>query len=129
MQIEGIVQPGDQRGRLLGFPTANIALPTENEQLWEERSGVWSGLATLDDGTCHLATISIGRRPTFYRKDGELLAEAFLHDFQGDLYGRKLVINLEHFLRTQAKFDSVDELISAMEADAQNTEKLVTLQP
>ncbi|MCS5478243.1 riboflavin kinase [Corynebacterium sp. YIM 101645] len=123
--IEGIVIPGNQLGRQLGFPTANIALPARLIPQALQMEGVWAGVATCQDETRWMATISIGRRPTFYGEHGELLLEAFLHDFSGDLYGTTLKISLRRFLREQLAFPSPEELILAMNSDADRTRQLL----
>ena len=110
--ITGTVASGDQRGRVLGFPTANI--PMEDR---EDLDGVWAGLVEFEDGTSHPAAVSIGRRRTFYGEDSELLLEAHLIDFSGDLYGRTLRVHLTEHLRGQVEFASVQELTDQMRRD------------
>jgi FAD synthase len=81
--IAGTVEHGDQRGRELGFPTVN--LPIEEGIVGD---GVWVGTVTLGDGSAYAATVSVGRRVTFYGRNGFRLVEAYLLDFSGDLYGQ-----------------------------------------
>lgn len=114
--IEGIVEHGDARGRELGFPTANIAIEAK-----AELDGVWAGTVRLPSGETVVTTVSIGRRTTFYGEDGPCLLEAYLLDFSGDLYGQKLVVNLQHFLRGQVTYASVGELIDQLYQDVDFT--------
>lgn len=115
--VSGLIVRGDQRGRLLGFPTANVelapgtALPPD---------GVYAGrVRLLAGGTTHLAAISIGKRPTFYGEGGVVLLEAYLLDFDGDLYGETVEVRVESFVRGQLRFDSEHELIDTMRADVE----------
>lgn len=87
--IQGIVEHGDERGRTLGFPTANI-------QLFDNQTedGVLAAVIRTDSGKPWLAAVSIGRRQTFYAQTGNKLLEAHLLDFNDDLYGQKLAVTL-----------------------------------
>lgn len=127
-KIRGQVIPGDQRGRELGFPTANIDILKDQVSLAEEIEGVWAGFVEKDDGFRSPATISIGRRSTFYNENGDLLLEAHLLDFDGDLYGKTLTVHLSRFIRHQFKFLSIDELISCMVSDVLQTRSLLNLE-
>ncbi len=128
LTIQGKVIPGDQRGRELGFPTANLAVPPEKAAHAQEIEGVWAGIVETQDGVRTLAAISIGRRPTFYDQTGQLLLEAHLVDFAGDLYGTTLTIHLYEFIRGQVKFSSVDQLISCMNSDIATTRALLSIE-
>ncbi|MEQ0557483.1 riboflavin kinase [Amycolatopsis sp. NEAU-NG30] len=112
--VRGTVEPGDQRGRELGFPTANIALGDQAGSLGD---GVWAGWAGREDGTRIPAAISVGRRPTYYGADGYRLLEAHLLDFSGDLYGETLLVWLGSHLRDQEKYASAEDLITALKKD------------
>lgn len=108
--VRGTVVRGDERGRILGFPTANLA--PENEVL--PASGVYAGhLHLLDEGNPSRnarlpAVMNVGRRPTFA---GEATrAEAHVLDFDGDLYGRRVEISFSLRLRSEQKFESVEAL-------------------
>lgn len=115
--IEGLVVPGDQRGRLLGFPTAN--LPMGDSSLAD---GVWAGTVRLeDDGTEHTAAVSVGRRTTFYGRDGVRLLEAHLLDFSGDLYGRPVRVELKAKLRPQRRYRGQEALIEQLARDIEAT--------
>ncbi len=109
--IAGIVQPGDQRGRTLGYPTANLQLGDYQRP----RYGIYAVRVTLDDGSEHPGVASLGVRPTF-DPPVELL-EAHVFDFAGDLYGRHIEVALHAFLRDERKFDSADALVAQMRED------------
>lgn len=129
LTIKGKVVPGDQRGRELGFPTANISIPDSMLAYENELDGVWAGIAELDADNYWLTTVSIGRRPTFYNSDGIFLMEAFLLDFSGDLYGKTLNIKLYEYLRGQEKFDSLDALVNTMCGDVHKTRECMDFSP
>jgi len=109
--IEGPVLPGDQRGRTIGFPTANIAL----EGYLHPALGVYAVRVELD-GVIHGGVANFGKRPTFDKKDA--LLEVHLFDFAGDLYGRVPVVTFVEFLRAERKFNGLDELKAQIAADS-----------
>jgi riboflavin kinase/FMN adenylyltransferase len=110
-EVEGIVVRGDGRGRELGFPTANLDLP---EGLLVPPDGVYAGWARD-----RRAAVSIGTNPHF---DGvERRVEAHLLDFDDDIYGERLVVELWAPLREQRRFDSLDELVDAIGDDVERT--------
>lgn len=113
--VSGVVEKGDQRGRTLGMPTANLAV---ERHAGVPPEGVYAGVVVRADGTRHPAAVSLGRRPTFYA-DGHELCEAHLLDFSGDLYGETVTVVLTHFLRGQERFDGIDALIAQMRADCE----------
>jgi riboflavin kinase/FMN adenylyltransferase len=115
-EVRGIVEHGDQRGRTLGFPTANVAVP---ERVCLPADGVYAGTFAAADGIERVAALSIGRRPTFYAEAGMLLLEAYLLDFDGDLYGQNARVRFAKHLREQHRFDSVDDLIAQMQRDVE----------
>lgn len=115
--LSGKVIPGHQLGRTLGSPTANLVLP---EGLAEPRHGVYVCHA-LVDGQTYPAVTNIGRRPTV--GGDHTSVEAWLLDFDGDLYGKKLTLAFHCFLRPEEKFDSLEDLRSAVRKDAENTRK------
>jgi riboflavin kinase/FMN adenylyltransferase len=119
--IEGVVQPGDKRGRELGYPTANLALGDYQRP----RYGIYAVRVTLDDGSEHPGVASLGVRPTF-DPPTELL-ETHLLDFDGDLYGRRIEVALHAFIRDEKKFDSVDALVEEMRRDEAEARKLLAL--
>jgi riboflavin kinase/FMN adenylyltransferase len=111
-ELSGEVTRGDARGRELGFPTANIV---PDEALACPGHGVYACLA---DG--RPAAVSIGVRPTFKTGRGELI-EAYLLDFDGDLYGRRLTLEFLERLRGERRFDSAESLIEQMHRDVEQT--------
>jgi riboflavin kinase/FMN adenylyltransferase len=115
-QLTGEVAHGDARGRELGFPTANL-IP--EEALACPGHGVYACLA---DG--HAAAVSIGVRPTFRTGRGELI-EAYLLDFDGDLYDKPLTLRFLDRLRGERRFDSADALVAQMREDVARTRELV----
>jgi riboflavin kinase/FMN adenylyltransferase len=114
-QIEGPVIEGDARGRDLGMPTANLEPP---QGLVLPAPGVYAATALGRP-----AAVSIGVRPTFER-EGRLLVEAYLLDFDGDLYGETLRIGFLERLRDELSFDSADELVEQMQRDVAQTRQI-----
>lgn len=112
--VRGTVETGDQRGRELGFPTANIALADQRGELGD---GVWAGWVRRADGTLVAAAVSVGRRPTYYGADGYRLLEAHLLDFTGNLYDEELTVWLGEHLREQQAYNSAEDLIKALDHD------------
>ena len=115
-EVRGTVVVGDRRGRDLGFPTANVAVP---ERVCLPADGVYAGTYIGEDDVERLAAISLGRRPTFYADSGMLLLEAYVLDFDGDLYGRRARVRFHRRLRGQERFGSVDALIAQMTLDVE----------
>jgi riboflavin kinase / FMN adenylyltransferase len=108
--FEGEVVHGDKRGRTLGMPTANLV---PDDRMAVPGHGVYAGWAHG-----HPAAINVGVRPTFQTGRG-LLIEAYLLDFDGDLYGETLRIAFLDRLRGEKRFDSVDELVDQMKRDVE----------
>jgi riboflavin kinase / FMN adenylyltransferase len=115
-QLRGEVVPGDRRGRELGFPTANLV---PEETLACPGHGVYACLA---DG--RPAAVSIGVRPTFKTGRGELI-EAYILDFDGDLYGSPLSLEFLERLRGERRFASREALIEQMHRDVERTREIV----
>lgn len=114
--VAGVVVPGDRRGRELGFPTANVAVAAGTALPAE---GVYAGWVRRPDGGVHVAAISVGRRATYYGDEGEVLLEAFLLDFSGDLYGERLEVGIEEAVRGQERFESTKALVERMRRDVE----------
>jgi riboflavin kinase / FMN adenylyltransferase len=114
-EVEGVVVEGDRRGKGLGFPTANLDVPSD--QLLPPK-GIYAGAALG-----HRAAISIGVNPHY--GGTALRVEAHLLDFDGDLYGRRLVLELWQRLRDERAFASETELIDAIAADVEATRRAV----
>jgi riboflavin kinase/FMN adenylyltransferase len=123
-QARGPVTQGDQRGRLLGFPTANVAVPA---QICLPADGVYGGVYERPDGTRHACAINLGRRPTFYDHATTSLLEAHLLDFEGDLYGESARVEFVAFLRSERKFDGIDALIAQLKLDCEHARAAVGL--
>jgi riboflavin kinase/FMN adenylyltransferase len=113
-EVRGTVVEGDRRGRELGFPTANVAVP---EEICLPAAGIYAGTFTGGDGVARPAALSLGRRPTFYADQGYLLLEAYLLDFSGDLYGQQASVGFVERIRSEERFDSVEALVAAMHRD------------
>jgi riboflavin kinase/FMN adenylyltransferase len=118
-QMRGTVAHGDKRGRTLGFPTANLV---PDPRLVVPDHGVYACRAEVD-GERHVAAVSVGVRPTFKTGRG-LLVEAFLLDFDGDLYDRELRLEFLERLRGERRFESVDALIEQMGRDVTETRRI-----
>jgi riboflavin kinase / FMN adenylyltransferase len=111
-EIEGAVEQGDQRGRTIGFPTANVAL---GEHL-RPRFGVYA-VRALIDGSWRNAVANLGKRPTVGKLQENF--EVHLFDFMGDLYGKTLRVQLLDFIRPEMKFAGLDQLKAQIAADGQ----------
>ena len=113
-QVRGTVVTGDQRGRTIGFPTANVEVPNE---ICLPADGVYAGWYERPDGTRHGAAINLGRRPTFYERADHSLLEAHLLDFAGDLYGEAARVSFVSRLRGEQRFAGLDALKAQLAAD------------
>ncbi len=125
-RIDGVVERGDQRGRELGFPTANLrtdkyaAIPADGVyagSVWrlDERGATQERLGT--------AAISVGTNPTF--EGHERRVESFVLDFDGDLYGQGLGVEIVHRLRGMERYDSIESLVAQMHRDVADTRALI----
>lgn len=121
-EARGVVQQGDQRGRLLGFPTANVEV---SSRVCLPADGVYAGQYERENGDVHDCAINLGRRPTFYEHAQTSLLEAHLLDFSGDLYGEAAKVRFTHFLRSERKFDGVELLIEQLRADVESARTLL----
>lgn len=113
-RIEGEVIGGEQRGRELGYPTANMSI----DGLHPPAFGVYAVLVDVQDGPhkgSYHGAASMGVRPMFGENKANL--ETFIFDFKGDLYGSTLSVALVEYLRPEEKFDGLDALITQMDAD------------
>jgi riboflavin kinase / FMN adenylyltransferase len=116
-EVRGKVVKGDQRGRLLGFPTANVEVPNQH---CRPADGVYAGWYERPDGEVHPCAINLGRRPTFYEHADHSLLEAHLLDFSGDLYGEHARVRFAGFLRSERKFDGIDALVAQLKHDIES---------
>ena len=119
--MRGIVQHGDKRGRTLGFPTANLV---PDPALAVPDHGIYACRAAVPGLGEWTAAVSIGVRPTFVTGRG-LLVEAFLLDFDGDLYGRELRLDFLERIRGERRFESAEALIEQMHRDVDEIARLV----
>jgi riboflavin kinase/FMN adenylyltransferase len=109
--IEGVVEHGDKRGRTLGYPTANLSLGN----YLRPRFGIYAVRGRLPGGEVVNGAASLGIRPTF--DPPKELLEPYFFDFDGDLYGQTVEVELVSFLRPEEKFAGLDELKAQMDAD------------
>jgi riboflavin kinase/FMN adenylyltransferase len=122
-QLRGEVVHGDERGRELGFPTANLV---PDETLACPGHGVYACVAEGDAFTTRAAAVSIGVRPTFNTGRGELI-EAYILDFAGDLYGSELRLRFIERLRGERRFADANALVEQMHRDVQQTREITGL--
>lgn len=120
-QVRGVVAHGDERGRELGYPTANVALPDE---ILLPAPGIYAGW--YDDE--RPAAISVGRRPMFTDGSAPVVLEAYLLDFAGDLYDQPARVSFVSRLRDEERFDSVDALVEQMGRDVDATRAALAAQ-
>ena len=123
--VTGTVIKGDQRGRKIGFPTANIALET----LQHPAFGVYAVEIDFDDGKATPqkragGVANIGIRPTFEKKD--VLCEAHLFDSDCNLYGQRLLVRLKAFLRPEQRFSGIDALLAQIATDAEQARRILS---
>ena len=115
--LEGEVVRGKQLGRTIGFPTANIEV--------KDRAacppGVYFGVCEVD-GVQYRVIINIGRHPT--APEGPPTVEAHLIDYSGDLYGRRIAVRLLRFMRSEAKFPSIEALRAQLERDRESARRM-----
>ena len=122
--IRGRVIHGDQRGRAIGYPTANMELGS----YLRPRYGIYAVTARdVASGQRYRGAANLGIRPSFVPPK-ELL-EPFLFDFSGDLYGRTLDVALHAFLRPERKFDTLDALTAQMERDCEEARNILSARP
>jgi len=118
--IEGVVARGEQQGREIGFPTANIE---PDFPITVPANGIYATVVEVD-GEVHVAATSIGVRPTF-ETDGGRTIEAYLLDFDGDLYTKRLRLEFVERLRAEVAFESVDQLVEQMNQDVEQTRQIL----
>jgi len=121
-EVRGEVQEGDRRGRELGFPTANVAVPA---RVCIPADGIYAGSFVGPDGLERTAALSIGRRPTFYEHAEMSLLEAYVLDFDGDLYGADVAVRFVERLRGEERFESAEALVAQMLRDVEDTRRLL----
>ncbi len=121
--IRGIVEHGDKRGRTIGYPTANLGV----ENYLRPKYGIYAVTGRiLATGQVLQGAANIGIRPQF--EPPKELLEPFFFDFSGDLYGQEIEVAFHHYLRGEAKFDSLDALIEQMDKDCAEARRLLSAQ-
>ena len=130
-RVEGVVVRGDGRGRGLGFPTANVAPPMHSAipadgvyAAWFTALGHGPAVGTVTPGERYQAAVSVGTNPTFSGRTRTV--EAFVLDTEADLYGQHVAVDFVSRIRGQEKFDSVDDLIVAMDRDTQRARTILS---
>jgi riboflavin kinase / FMN adenylyltransferase len=118
--MAGPVEAGERVGRRLGFPTANIAV--EPNKLIPAL-GAYAGRARTPDGN-FIAALSVGYRPTF--GGTQLRVEAFLLDFEGDLYQRRIELRFVRYLHPDIKFPTTDDLVRQLHQDVADTRRIAS---
>ena len=113
--LHGEVVHGNQIGRTIGFPTANIPVP---KQQMIPANGVYAAIVTVD-GNRYPGILNIGHRPTV-ANGSHISIEVHLMNFDNDIYGKEISIAVCHFLRKESKFDGLDQLKAQLEKDKQN---------
>lgn len=118
MSLRGTVAHGDKRGRILGFPTANL-----NSEIPGMAYGVYaSEIQIAGDDKIWPSVTSYGTRPTFAGADQRI--ETHILDFQGDIYGCEVEVRLLAFIRPELRFSSVEELVATMQDDMKQVRAL-----
>ena len=118
--IEGVVQHGDKVGRTLGYPTANIDMAN----YLRPRFGIYAVRGRLPDRRVYDGAANLGVRPTF--DPPKELLEPYFFDFDGDLYGQEIAVELVDFIRPEAKFDDLDALRQQMADDVATARRLLS---
>ncbi|MDP8937353.1 MAG: bifunctional riboflavin kinase/FAD synthetase [Actinomycetota bacterium] len=122
-EVRGTVAGGDRRGHDLGFPTANVVVPPD---ILLPAPGIYAGWYLRPDGVPLATAISLGRRPTFHPDDDSpLVLEAYLLDFEGDLYGEPARVRFVGRLRDEERYDSVADLVAQTTRDVEDTRALL----
>lgn len=124
--VETHVQQGDQRGRTIGFPTANLPL----EDHVEPALGVYAVKVEIEDGPhkgLYDGVANVGRRPTFDKQD--VLLEAHIFDFSGDIYGAHAAVSFIEFIRPERKFDGLDSLKAQIAQDSEKARQILAALP
>ncbi|WP_036769273.1 bifunctional riboflavin kinase/FAD synthetase [Pontibacillus halophilus] len=109
----GVVVKGDQRGRTIGFPTANIDV---HKDYLIPKVGVYAVRIHIGD-KIYNGMANVGYKPTFYEDEKKLSVEVYIFDFQGDLYGEELSVEWHAFIRNETKFNGVEQLVQQLKAD------------
>jgi riboflavin kinase / FMN adenylyltransferase len=129
-RLEGVVVRGDQRGRQLGFPTANLmsgqyaAVPADG--IYAARVG-WGHPRPVGLEAVRMAAVSVGTNPTFSGRERRV--EAYILDFDGDIYGERLVVDFVARLREQRTYTDMSALIEQIDDDVAQTRAVLAQEP
>jgi riboflavin kinase/FMN adenylyltransferase len=118
--FSGVVISGDGRGRNLGYPTANIKLDDDDKLL--PKLGIYAVHVFIEQ-VKHNGLLSIGKRPTFYN-NGNIVPEVYIYDFNDNIYGKRVRVDIIEKIREEEKFNSAEELVNQMNIDKQNGLKI-----
>lgn len=125
-EMRGPVVTGDRRGRLIGFPTANVAIGAE---MLMPADGIYAGhmlrLGSSDAPEPLPSAIYLGHRPTFHDQGAATLLEVHVLDFTGDLYGEMVAVRLLHRIRDDRAFEGVEALSAQLELDCDRARELL----
>ncbi len=121
-EVRGPVVTGDQRGRTIGFPTANVAVPHDRAIPGDAVYAAWY---LRPDGSVHPSAVNIGKRPTFYDNAEHSLMEAHLIDFDGDLYGEEARVCFVEQLRGERRFDGIEALTTQLADDIASARRVL----
>jgi len=120
--FKGRVVKGDGRGKDLGFPTANLTIEDEDKLI--PAKGIYAAQCITENEKYH-GLLSLGNRPTFH-EHGEIIPEFYIFDFDKNIYGKSLEVNLVERIRDEEKFNSVEELISQMKKDEETGKEILS---
>lgn len=121
--VSGVVVKGDQRGRTIGFPTANVDVPPDRAL---PADGVYAAWYVPPEGVKHRAAVNVGKRPTFYDDARRSLVEAHLINFQGDLYGQVGRVEFVKMIRPEQRFDGIDSLKAQLAVDIATADDILS---
>jgi len=123
--LEGIVVHGQQLGRRLGFPTANLSLDDLLGTI--PATGVYAAIATLPDGHRFKAMVNVGYRPTVDASHHSLTVEAHLCRYEGDLYGQRIRLDIMSRIRDERRMTSLEQLTAQLALDLQAVDSCISL--
>jgi len=118
--LDGIVVEGEHRGRQLGFPTANVGI---DKSFNIPAKGVYAARAVVN-GQQYNAVVNIGSKPTFHEAY-PISVEAYLFDFNSDIYGQAISLSFVQKIRDEKRFDSIDALVTQIKQDAQTAQAIL----
>jgi len=124
-ELRGPVVQGDQRGRTIGFPTANVAVKHEMAM---PADAVYAAWYLRPDGVRLPAAVNVGKRPTFYQDAEHSLVEAHVIDFEGDLYGEDARVQFVELIRSEQRFDGIDALQAQLKLDIETARSILATQ-